>query len=55
MNHYTNHWKDMYVSYYMNAHYESDYECICIVINGKTKSAPLNILSDLLCTVSLDL
>ena len=25
--------------------YESDYECICIMINGKTCSVPLNILS----------
>ena len=28
-----------------NSRYESDYECICIVINGIIRSVPLNILS----------
>ena len=31
--------------YQPNSCYESDYECICIMINGKTCSVPLNILS----------
>ena len=36
----TNHRKNMFCLCY-----ESDYECICIVINGKTRSVPLNNLS----------
>ena len=41
----TNNRKNMFLPYYSNSGYESDYECICIVINGKIRSAPLNILS----------
>ena len=44
----TNHRKKMYLHYYTNSRNESDYECICIVINGKTLSVPLNILSSVL-------
>ena len=32
----------MFLPYKSNSCYESDYECICIVINGKTRSVPLN-------------
>ena len=35
----------MFLPYYSNSCYESDYECICIVINGKIRSVALNILS----------
>ena len=35
----------MFSPYQPNSCYESDYECICIIINGKTCSVPLNILS----------
>ena len=35
----------MFSPYQPNSCYESDYECICIMINGKTCSVPLNILS----------
>ena len=35
----------MCLPYLSNSHYESDYACICIVINGKIGSVPLNILS----------
>ena len=41
----TNHRTNMFLPYYSNSCYESDYECICIVINGKIRSVPLNILS----------
>ena len=41
----TNHRTNMLLPYYSNSCYESDYECICIVINGKIRSVPLNILS----------
>ena len=40
-----NHRTSMFSPYLSNFCYESDYECICIVINGKTYSVPLNILS----------
>ena len=36
---------NMFLPYQPNSCYESDYECICIMINGKTCSVPLNILS----------
>ena len=35
-------------TYQPNSCYESDYECICIMINGKTCSVPLNILSSVI-------
>ena len=35
----------MYLPYNPNFRDESGYECICIVINGKKHSVPLNILS----------
>ena len=35
----------MFSPYQPNSCYESDYERICIVTNGKTCSVPLNILS----------
>ena len=33
----TNQGTNMCLSYLPNPRYESDYECICIVINGKTQ------------------
>ena len=41
----TNHRTNMFLPYQSHSCYESDYECICIMINGKTCSVPLNILS----------
>ena len=41
----TYHRTKMFSPYQPNSCYESDYECICIMINGKTCSVPLNILS----------
>ena len=41
----TNHRTSMFLPYYSNSCYEPDYECICIVINGKIRSVPLNIFS----------
>ena len=41
----TNYRKNMIMPYYSNSRYESDYAFICIVINGKIRSVPLNILS----------
>ena len=38
----------MCLPYLSNSCYESDYECICIVINGKTGSVPLNNLSSVI-------
>ena len=40
-----NHRTDMCLSYQPNSRYESDNECICIVINGKNTVFFLNILS----------
>ena len=40
-----NHRTNMFLPYESNPRNESDYECICIVSNGKTCSVPLNILS----------
>ena len=37
--------RSMYSPYQSNFCYVSDYECICIAINGKTHSVPLKILS----------
>ena len=34
----------MILPYYSSSRYESEYECICIMINAKTRSVPLNIL-----------
>ena len=39
----------MFSPYYSNSCYEPDYECICIVINGKIRSVPLNILNSVVC------
>ena len=39
----TNHRTNMCLPYQSNSRYESDYECLCIVINGKKRSVPLNI------------
>ena len=36
----TNHRTNMSLPYWSNSRDESDYECICIVINGKTRSVP---------------
>ena len=44
----TNHRTNMFLPYESNSRFESDYECICIVNNGKTCSVPLNILSSVL-------
>ena len=41
----TNHRTNMFLPYSSNTSYVSDYECICIVTNGKTGSVPLNVLS----------
>ena len=41
----TYHRTNMFSPYQPSFFYESDYECICIMINGKTCSVPLNILS----------
>ena len=41
----TNHRTNIYLPYQSDSCYESDYECICIVVNGKTRSVLLNILS----------
>ena len=41
----TNHKTNILLPYQLNSCFESDYECICIVDNGKTCSVPLNILS----------
>ena len=41
----TYHRTNMFSPYQPNSYYESDYECICIMVNGKTCSVPLNILS----------
>ena len=35
----------MFSPYQPNSCYESDYECICIMVNGETCNVPLNILS----------
>ena len=44
----TYHRQNMVLPYQPNSCYESDYECSCIIINGKTCSVPLNILSSAL-------
>ena len=44
----TNHRANMFSPYWSNSCYEWDFVCICIVINGKTCSVPLNILSSVL-------
>ena len=41
----TNHRANTFLPYESNSCYKSDYERICVVINGKTRSVPLNILS----------
>ena len=41
----TYHRTNMFSPYQPNSCFESDYECICFMINGKTHSVPLNILS----------
>ena len=41
----TYHKTNMFSPYQPNSSYESNYECRCIMINGKTCSVPLNILS----------
>ena len=41
----TNHRTNMFLAYYSNSCYESDYEYIFISINGKIRSVPLNIFS----------
>ena len=46
-----NHRTNMFLPYESNSRYESDYECICIVIYGKTCSVPLNILSSVYISV----
>ena len=49
----TYHRTNMSSPYQPNSCYESDYECICIKINGKTCSVPLNILSSVSALFSL--
>ena len=46
----TYHRTKMISPYQPNSCYESDYECICIMINVKTCSVPLNILSSVFVT-----
>ena len=41
----TYHRTNMFSPYQSNSCYESDYECVCIMINCKTCSVPLNIFS----------
>ena len=41
----TYHRTNMFSPHQPNSCYESNYECSCIMINGKTCSVPLNILS----------
>ena len=41
----TKHRANNYLPYLSNSRFESDHECICIVINGKIRSIPLNIFS----------
>ena len=41
----TYHRTNMFSPYQPNSCYELDYECICIMIYGKTRSVPLNILN----------
>ena len=41
----TTHRKKLFLPYLSNSRYESDCACICIVINGKIHSVPLNILA----------
>ena len=41
----TYHRTNMFSPYQPNSCYESDYECICIMINGNTCSVPFNILA----------
>ena len=55
----TYHTTNMFLPHWSNSYYESDYECNCIVINGNTRSVPLNILSSVffilcLCHTSLE-
>ena len=52
--HQTNHRTNMFLPYKSNSRHESDYACICIVINGKIGSVPLNILSSVLCLMASD-
>ena len=40
----TNHNTNAFCQVLFNSRFETDYECICIVINGKIRSVPLNIL-----------
>ena len=44
---------NMFLPFQSNSCYESDYECICIVTNGKTGTVPLNHLSSVVLTVIL--
>ena len=50
----TYHRTNMCLPYQPNSRYESDYECICIVINGKKHSVPLNIMSSVVTLFILD-
>ena len=47
----TYHRTNSFLPYKYSSCYESDYECICIAINGKTSSVPLNILSNVFLTL----
>ena len=38
----------MFLPYLYKSRYESDHACICILINGKIRNVPLNILSSVL-------
>ena len=46
----TNHTRNIFLPYLSNSRYEAHYKCICIVIDGKIRSVPLNILSSVLST-----
>ena len=49
----TYHRTNMFSPYQPKSCYESDYECNCIIINGKTCSVPLNILSSVYGPITL--
>ena len=45
----TNHRTNMFLPYQPNSRYESDYECICIVINGKKHSVSFKYFEQCIC------
>ena len=47
------HRTNMLLPYESNSRYESNYECICIAIYGKTRSVPLNNFSSVVTSLNL--